>query len=135
MEKNEILYILMRSDMASLNPGKAMAQASHASNQFIFNSYKFIPEGPELSAVKRWQNQTKFGFGTVLVLDAFDESGIFYAIENARKEELICDLVIDPSYPLIDGDYIHHITDVLTCCYIFSDSGKLEILENFPLYN
>ena len=30
-----VLYILMRTDMDSMNPGKAMAQASHASNQFV----------------------------------------------------------------------------------------------------
>ena len=30
-----LLYILMRNDMDSMNPGKAMAQASHASNQFV----------------------------------------------------------------------------------------------------
>ena len=31
-----VLYILMRTDMDSLNPGKAMAQASHASNAFVY---------------------------------------------------------------------------------------------------
>ena len=30
-----VLYILMRNDMKSMNPGKAMAQASHASNAFV----------------------------------------------------------------------------------------------------
>ena len=35
---NPILYILMRTDMTSLNAGKAMAQASHATNAFIQES-------------------------------------------------------------------------------------------------
>ena len=35
-----VLYILMRTDMNSMNPGKAMAQASHASNAFITHSLK-----------------------------------------------------------------------------------------------
>ena len=33
-----VLYILMRTDMDSMNPGKAMAQASHASNAFVSNA-------------------------------------------------------------------------------------------------
>ena len=57
-----VLYILMRTDMDSMNPGKAMAQASHASNAFVF---RFGKE----NLVKQWQGETQQGFGTVLVLD------------------------------------------------------------------
>ena len=32
--ENPILYLLMRTDMASMNPGKAIAQGAHAANQF-----------------------------------------------------------------------------------------------------
>jgi len=40
-----ILYILLRNDMASMNPGKAAAQACHAANMFTWemdlaNTYK-----------------------------------------------------------------------------------------------
>jgi hypothetical protein len=38
MKKDLALYILMRNDLASMNVGRCMAQASHASNAFI---YKF----------------------------------------------------------------------------------------------
>lgn len=31
----KVLYILMRADLSNMNAGRAMAQASHASNQFI----------------------------------------------------------------------------------------------------
>ena len=37
-----ILYIFMRNDLPSMNAGKAMAQASHASSQLVTNySSKF----------------------------------------------------------------------------------------------
>ena len=49
-----VLYILMRTDMDSMNPGKAMAQASHASNTFVF---RFGKE----NLVKQWQGETKQG--------------------------------------------------------------------------
>ena len=44
MEKdsNYVLYILMRQDLPSMNAGKAMAQASHASNAFIYEALKRI---------------------------------------------------------------------------------------------
>ena len=34
------LYIIVRNDIPSLNPGKAMAQASHASVSFLNTYYK-----------------------------------------------------------------------------------------------
>lgn len=35
MDANDpVLYILMRNDLDSMNPGKAMAQAAHAANEF-----------------------------------------------------------------------------------------------------
>ena len=34
-ETYPVLYIIMRNDLDSMNPGKAMAQASHASNAFV----------------------------------------------------------------------------------------------------
>ena len=33
-----VLYILMRTDLNSMNPGKAMAQASHAGSAFANNA-------------------------------------------------------------------------------------------------
>ena len=61
-----VLYILMRTDMDSMNPGKAMAQASHASNAFVSNAEPGYNVDEEL--FNAWQQSTTQGFGTVLVL-------------------------------------------------------------------
>ena len=42
-ESFPVLYILMRKDLKSMNPGKAMAQASHAANAFVHSN----PEMPD----------------------------------------------------------------------------------------
>lgn len=78
----------MRNDLPSMNPGKAMAQASHASNAFI-NSYKGRED------VKEWQNQTQQGFGTVLVLSA-SIGEIYDVFKNVSFPK---DYVFDPTYP------------------------------------
>ena len=61
-----VLYILMRTDMDSMNPGKAMAQASHASNTFVHS----VEPGYNVDEAlfDAWQKETQQGFGTVLVL-------------------------------------------------------------------
>ena len=65
-----ILYILMRNDLPSMNVGKAIAQASHASAQFI-NNYRKTFEGEPYTSY--WLNEGK-GFGTTVVLEGSKDS-------------------------------------------------------------
>ena len=69
-EQFPILYILMRNDMDSMNPGKAMAQASHAANAFVANDIWEMEQMPDgiVDLKNQWQNETTQGFGTVIVL-------------------------------------------------------------------
>lgn len=114
-----VLYILMRNDLPSMNPGKAMAQASHASNAYVkeidnleaqqlsdshissrasLGTYRFFNEQIKLG--KSWQRQTSQGFGTVLVLET-DKEELERVVRKARRNKFIADLVADPSYPYI----------------------------------
>lgn len=109
-----VLYILMRNDLDSMNPGKAMAQASHASNAFIHNHgwyQETIVDGVKVSAklVPKWKAQTKQGFGTVLVL-AVNEHQMRFTVEAAKRYGLIADLVNDPTYPIrVDRDLTNYM--------------------------
>lgn len=47
------LYILMRTDLASMNPGKAVAQGSHAANQMAFQARRFDTVRPLLEEWER----------------------------------------------------------------------------------
>ena len=101
-----VLYILMRTDLDSMNPGKAMAQASHASNAFI--SYW----GHD-AETKAWQSETNQGFGTVLVLGVTEDQ-MHTAVSVANACGFTSGVVHDPTYPIRDGDATHFIP-VDTC--------------------
>lgn len=104
----------MRSDMASMNPGKAMAQASHASNQFIANH--------ESAGISEWQDEAN-GFGTVLVLDIRNELEMEKSVRVAELFGLPAGIVHDPTYPVLDGKVVHHVP-VNTCAYVFADANS-----------
>lgn len=141
-ESEPILYILMRSDLASLNAGKAMAQAAHASNQFV-KSIVDDYTGDETAIEKlynEWVGQTGNGFGTTIVLDIGGLENML-TIRGHLKED--CNLrscsygvVHDPTYPVTDGS-VTHLLPMDTCSYLFCDKHDLKInaiLKNYELY-
>lgn len=111
---NEKLYIIMRSDMASMNSGKGMAQASHASNAFVkhANNARY-----DISA---WEESTPQGFGTVYVLDGGSIESIRKAVDPLIELGLIAGYVNDPTYPVVDGKVFHAI-NIDTCAYVYCD--------------
>ena len=153
MKNNPILYILMRNDLQSLNPGKAMAQASHATNLFM------LDKNPAVQLLrKEWTKTTTQGFGTVLVLAA-SLSQIKTAVKAAMKVSGMfptCGgLVVDPTYPysvsaetaelipithdtlprIISGQTASLWRQDITCGYVFGDKGDLRtVIGNLPLH-
>ena len=128
-----VLYILMRTDMDSMNPGKAMAQASHASNAFITHSLKHPAQQGDL--VDAWQNSTPERFGTVLVLGV-TEGQMQTATLVGDRCGYLSGVVHDPTYPLQDGDTTHFIP-VDTCGFVFGDKDDTllqSIIGNFELH-
>jgi hypothetical protein len=135
--------------MASMNKGRAAAQASHASNAFIHRN-------KHRNAVKQWQQQTKQGFGTAIVLGIKAQE--WFDVED-KLDTYNCpsELVVDPEYcftvtsevayllkrtggikwvkDLGDGNVILQRGD--WCCgYIFGDKKELEpILGHLPLFS
>lgn len=123
--------------MASLNPGKAMAQAAHAANQFV--ACVINEKNPEImEKYEKWVSEG-FGFGTTIVLDVINEKNIYdifgeFVSMTDTSVYYDCGMVYDPSYPITDGDVIHQIPDVLTCMYAFCPKGAFETLNMLPLY-
>ena len=143
-----VLYILMRNDLASMNLGKAMAQASHASNAFVhhFNGYaqeynsKSVHEGIEtatMNGFNEWENSTPQGFGTVLTLEG--KMGDIQSVVNIFKSlSYVAGVVHDPTYPLVDGEVVHYLP-LDTCAYVFvpnkeKDEFASVLLKRFPLH-
>lgn len=136
-----VLYILMRSDLDSMNTGKAMAQASHASNAFVHGikapSDKVELTEEQLELFDAWVGCTEQGFGTVIVLDVGDESSLNWHVSAAQSAGLISDYVLDPTYPVRDGEALHLIP-VYTCGYVFADKDddtKTFILNELELHD
>jgi len=131
-----VLYILMRTDLDSMNPGKAMAQASHAGSTFVHNAEPGYNVDEEL--FNAWQKETPQGFGTVLVLGVTEvqmRTAVAVA-ESFGVDKFPCEIIHDPTYPLQDGDTTHFIP-VDTCGYIFGDKENITlqaILQNFELH-
>ena len=83
------LFILMRNDLPSLTPGRKMAHAAHAANQFTFQHSKN-------ENVKRWQHDA-CGFGTTICLSVNEEE-LKSTIKAAIKAGRPAGLVFDPEY-------------------------------------
>jgi hypothetical protein len=118
------LYILMRTDMASLNPGKAVAQGTHATNLFerdIRVLRKDFPNAPNVLAYDAWTADR--GFGTAITLSV---NGTQLETLTAQAVEMGCisGLCTDPTYPLRDGDVVH-LLNINTCSYIFGNREAL----------
>lgn len=131
-----VLYILMRNDLDSMNPGKAMAQASHASNAFVHNRLRMREGRPaDEDLYLSWKTETHQGFGTVLVL-AVNKDEMEQAVAVAKMAEYDADIIHDPTYPLKDGEVCHFIP-LDTCAYIFGnkdDNVLTAIVQNFELH-
>lgn len=80
-----VLYLVMRNDLPSLNPGKLAAQAAHCANACVarMRGHK---------ALLVWERQSRQSFGTTIVLGA----GLRFIAGLPNK-------VWDDTYPCGDG--------------------------------
>jgi hypothetical protein len=118
VEDNPFLfYVLMRTDLESLNAGKAMAQANHAYGA----AKKRIRSNIALQAkYLEWMATTPQEFGTTLVLGA-TEGEIKRVLDRASRffgRSSISGWVHDPTYPLRDGA-VTHLIPLNTCAFLF----------------
>lgn len=101
MEENTrdlAVYILLRTDLPSMNPGKAAAQVHHAGVQMVAKHGKrqmvqdYVKDGIQQGAVY---------FNTTLVLGATMDDIIMrgQAAMAAGDDVVVCNTVTDPSYP------------------------------------
>lgn len=144
-----VLYIIMRNDIDSMNPGKAIAQGSHAANAFVHHFEGFAQEynskpvhnsleTANMNGFNEWSNATHQGFGTAIVLEG-PWKDIEPRIDILRSLGYIAGKTFDPSYPIRDGSMIHHIP-LHTCAYVFvpnkeQDIHGVALMSLFPLHH
>lgn len=111
-----VLYILMRTDLTSMSPGKAMAQANHAYGALkkaVRTNMAMQPDYLE------WMKQTDQEFGTTIVLGG-DQGEIEHVLRMASyaPANMVATWVHDPTYPVKDGAYTHQVP-LNTCAIVF----------------
>lgn len=151
-----VLYLLPRTDMESMNPGKAMAHTAHAANAFVHKMQERIATG-ELGTdrvlrmlFETWQASTPQGFGTTIVLRATHSqslkavgacwpdswSGIdagwctdptYPYILSAEAAALVPDSVDTlPRVPQADGTVLMFRREK-TCAWVFGDKNEARL--------
>lgn len=132
MPDDVTLYILMRTDLASLNPGKAMAQANHA-----YGALKYvIRKAPKVHKhYLQWMGKTEQEYGTTIVLGG-NKGEIEAALALVKGyNTLVSGWVHDPTYPILDGE-VTHLLPMDTCAFVFGSRATcllaLDSLELHP---
>lgn len=161
MDKLPVLYVFVRTDLASMSPGKAQAHSGHAANAFI---HKHVVQPMRVGkdvrpSVLEWMAATPYGFGTQINLKAgWDDvvNTVAAWSETGGMAGNIAELVIDPTYPYIvdseiatfidskvhtadpidlgDGRVLCHRHE-LTAAYLFGYKSELEpYVGKYPLH-
>lgn len=131
------LYILARTDIAQMNPGKLAAQAAHAATQFVFDT---LDAGVSVTVqqMNDWRAQAGGGFGTKITLAATEAEIRETVTEINKTHGLPAGLVVDPTYPMTNyfGDFFTR--SELTCGYVFAPTDTPEValdyLRQFDLH-
>jgi hypothetical protein len=126
------LYVIVRTDMDSMNPGRVAAQVSHAASQVAWAAF-IVPRDSEIQALyaewvgTRAADQIR-GFGTTIVLDGGDNFNELCELGTHHG------VVIDPTYPILDGKIVH-LVNIPTCSWILARVKDVpEQIRNLPLY-
>lgn len=115
-DDSPVLYLLMRTDMKSMNPGKAMAQAHHAGTDFMMNGrVTGTEEGDAL--LEEWMGPGTFGYVYVLSAVEKDLKGIEACISGNEIDKYYGQ-VCDRTYPIRDGEVTHYLPTI-TCAWLF----------------
>jgi len=75
------------------------------------------------------------GFGTVITLSV-SEAIINAVLKEYKHKDDICGRIVDPTYPVRDGEITHKV-ECLTCAYVLSYDSEhpgLRIINNLELH-
>jgi peptidyl-tRNA hydrolase len=153
-----VLYLLMRNDIPSMNPGKLAAQACHVGHCFMGNMG--IAGHNTDPVYLDWLQQTNQNFGTTIT-KAVNKGDLLEAIMAAKTQKVPSELVADPTYPCqmyrelvellkpeiaggavtyfdSDGPMVVVTRNEIVGGYIFGDAEDKAIralVSSFPLYH
>lgn len=130
------LYIIMRSDIPDMNPGKGMAQAAHAQADFDAAISRMLkgPDNPDhkelLLDYAEWAEDRNFG--RTIVLNATEDE-----IDRITYSAKIAGMTVDPTYPWKNYWGEVFVTDEVTCGWVFvsdENAQDIDLVKHLPLY-
>lgn len=113
-------FIFMRTDLASMNPGKAVAQGTHAASDFEDYMRRSDQPASKVAAFAKWRASTGT-FGTAITLGV-NEREMREIVENLQSAGFHANIIHDPTYPLMDGE-VCHLIPLDTCAWAFVDKN------------
>lgn len=120
-----ICYVLMRTDLDSLNPGKAMAQSHH--NYGALKSAVRANIAMQPSYIE-WQKQTDQDYGTVITLGGTEgeiDKALMRVTAFHSAKNIVAGWVWDKSYPVRDGGITHSVR-LNTNAFVFGLKSECE---------
>ena len=126
------LYIIMRTDIQDMNPGKAIAQACHAQADFDV-AIAATKDGntPELVLEwNAWKGDNSFGRTIVLTAE-------LNVIKDIIANTEMSGTTVDSTYPWKNWDGEHFVSKAATCGWLFvSDvsSNDITFVKDLPLH-
>jgi peptidyl-tRNA hydrolase len=108
-ENDYVLYVIVRTNLDSMNPGKAQAHSGHAACAFMYRQYN--PHAKEIiQGFSEWVKSTPQGFGTQFNLKANDWFMDIINLELfANEHGYPFDRIIDPTYPFEVSEEVLHL--------------------------
>jgi len=129
-----ILYIIMRSDISDMNPGKLAAQAAHVASDFEM-WVKFIESqdgyGELLGEIHKWREGAST-CGTTICLSATREE-----IQDTVKKVCFSREFVDPTYPWENWYGESFLSSEMTGAWVFvceENSEDLDVTKKFALH-
>ncbi|AXQ68851.1 hypothetical protein HOU00_gp274 [Caulobacter phage CcrPW] len=113
-------FQLVRIDLASLNPGKGMAQTNHVGTKLVYDSRKWDPM--QTAWVETWLEEAD-GFGTVFTYGATLEQ-MRTAVILGNAAGCPSKVIADPTYPIRDGESLHFL-HLETAAYVFGSRAVI----------
>lgn len=130
-----ILYMIMRSDIPDMNPGKLGAQAFHIGNDFEMWVRDLESQagqyGELLSHIEKWREGAKTS-GTVICLSATKSE----ILETVYKTDF-SDYFTDPTYPWRNWYGEFFLSEEITGAWFFvcdENPNDLTVLKKFNLH-
>lgn len=124
----------MRNDLESMGPGRAAAQASHATSAFMKS---FGPDSKcQRQEVKDWMKTTKQGFGTAIVLGVTKEQIEDVFNKVPLKRWVMKEKVYDPDYVIKVSQEIASLINPVkwpVCCdnkFTYNEDNTVSISRN-----